>query len=167
MIERAEIVVMLAKEPKPGLVKTRLQSRFTYEEAAQLAAAAVRDSQRAIRASRIPRRILCWDSDPSDFTDGFEVLTQRTGTLNDRLVGAFNDIDRHGSTRVLLIGMDTPQIHSALLDADWEGCDAVLGLSEDGGFLGHRTADCGRRQGLRGHRDVDPTYRLGPASPLA
>ena len=146
MIERAEIVVMLAKEPKPGLVKTRLQSRFTSAEAAQLAAAAVRDSQRALRASRIPRRILCWDGDPSDFTDGFEVLTQRIGTLNDRLIGAFSDIDRHGSERVLLIGMDTPQIHSALLDADWEGCDAVLGLSEDGGFwaIGLRTSDAAR-----------------------
>ena len=134
MIERAEIVVILAKEPRPGVVKTRLQSRFTPDEAAQLAAAAVRDTERAVRGSRIPRRILCWDGDPSGFADGFEVLPQRTGSLNDRLAGAFVDIDRHGSARALLIGMDTPQISSALLDADWEDCDAVLGLSEDGGF---------------------------------
>ena len=72
MIERAEIVVILAKEPKPGRVKTRLQSRFTADEAAQLAAAALRDTQRAVRASRTPRRILCWDGDPSDFADGFD-----------------------------------------------------------------------------------------------
>jgi glycosyltransferase A (GT-A) superfamily protein (DUF2064 family)/SAM-dependent methyltransferase len=146
MIERAEIVVILAKEPKPGLVKTRLQSQFSPEEAAQLAGAAVRDTQRAVRASQIPRQILCWDGDPSDFADGFEVVPQRTGTLNDRLVGAFNDIDPLGSARVLLIGMDTPQISSALLEADWEDCDAVLGLSEDGGYwgIGLRTADAAR-----------------------
>ncbi len=146
MIERAEIVVILAKEPKPGLVKTRLQTRFTADEAAQLAAAAVRDTQRVVRASRVPRRILCWDGDPADFTDGFEVVPQRTGTLNDRLAGAFADIDRHRSARVLLIGMDTPQINSTLLDADWEDCDAVLGLSEDGGFwaIGLRTSDAAR-----------------------
>jgi len=143
MIERAEIVVILAKEPRPGVVKTRLQSRFTPDEAAQLAAAAVRDTQRAVRGSRIPRRILCWDGDPSGFADGFEVLPQRAGSLNDRLAGAFVDIDRHGSARALLIGMDTPQISSALLDADWEDCDAVLGLSEDGGFwaIGLRVPD--------------------------
>jgi glycosyltransferase A (GT-A) superfamily protein (DUF2064 family) len=146
MIERAEIVVILAKEPKAGLVKTRLQTQFSPEEAAQLAAAAVRDTQRAVRASRIPRRVLCWDGDPSDFMDGFEVVPQRTGTLNDRLAGAFADIDRHRSARVLLIGMDTPQISSALLEADWDDCDAVLGLSEDGGFwaIGLRTPDAGR-----------------------
>src|SRR4029450_12102663 len=102
MTERAEIVVISAKQPRPGLVKTRLQSRFTSDEAAQLAAAAVRDSQRALRASRIPRRILCWDGDPSDFTDGFEGLTQRIGPLNGRLIGAFGDIGRHGRERVLL-----------------------------------------------------------------
>jgi glycosyltransferase A (GT-A) superfamily protein (DUF2064 family)/SAM-dependent methyltransferase len=143
MIERAEIIVVLAKEPRPGRVKTRLQHRFSADEAAQLAAAAVRDTQRAVRASRVPRRILCWDGDPSQFTDGFEVLPQRTGTLNDRLAGAFNDLGRDVSARVLLIGMDTPQISSALLDADWNGCDAVLGLSEDGGFwaIGLRSPD--------------------------
>jgi glycosyltransferase A (GT-A) superfamily protein (DUF2064 family) len=50
MIERAEIVVILAKEPTPGMVKTRLQTRFSADEAAQLAAAAVRDTQRVVRA---------------------------------------------------------------------------------------------------------------------
>jgi glycosyltransferase A (GT-A) superfamily protein (DUF2064 family)/SAM-dependent methyltransferase len=146
MIERAEVVVILAKEPRPGLVKTRLQSRFSAEEAAELAAASVRDTQRAVHASRIPRRVLCWDGDPSAFADGFELVSQRAGTLNDRLAGAFIDIDRHDSARVLLVGMDTPQISGALLDADWEDCDAVLGLSEDGGFwaIGLRTADAVR-----------------------
>jgi glycosyltransferase A (GT-A) superfamily protein (DUF2064 family)/SAM-dependent methyltransferase len=143
MTERAEIVVIFAKQPRPGLVKTRLHSRFTADEAAQLAAAAVRDTQRAVRASRVPRRVLCWDGDPAAFAAGFEVLPQRSGTLNDRLAGAFDDLGRRGPARVLLIGMDTPQVSSGLLDADWEDCDAVLGLSEDGGFwaIGLRTSD--------------------------
>ncbi len=143
MIKRAEMIVVLAKEPQPGRVKTRLQSRFSADEAAQLAAAAIRDTQRAVRASRVPRRILCWDGNSSDFADGFEVLPQRSGTLNDRLAGAFEDLDRDGSARVLLIGMDTPQISAALLETDWDDCDAILGLSEDGGFwaIGLRTVD--------------------------
>lgn len=146
MTERADAVVILAKEPRPGRVKTRLQSRFSADEAAQLAAAAVRDTQRAVRDARIPRRILCWDGDPAEFADGFEVLPQRTGTLNDRLAGAFDDIGEEHAARVLLIGMDTPQISSALLEADWENHDALLGLSEDGGFwaIGLRTPDSAR-----------------------
>ena len=87
MIKRAQMIVVLAKEPQPGRVKTRLQSRFSAEETAQLAAAAIRDTQRAVRACRVPRRVLCWDGNSSDFADGFEVLPQRSGTLNDRLAG--------------------------------------------------------------------------------
>ena len=143
MIKRAQMIVVLAKEPQPGRVKTRLQSRFSAEETAQLAAAAIRDTQRAVRACRVPRRVLCWDGNSSDFADGFEVLPQRSGTLNDRLAGAFDDLGRDGSARVLLIGMDTPQISARLLDTDWNDCDAILGLSEDGGFwaIGLRTPD--------------------------
>jgi glycosyltransferase A (GT-A) superfamily protein (DUF2064 family)/SAM-dependent methyltransferase len=146
MIKRAEMIVVLAKEPQPGRVKTRLQSRFTTEESAQLAAAAIRDTQGAVRASRVTRRVLCWEGNSSDFADGFEVLPQRSGTLNDRLAGAFDDLGRDGSARVLLIGMDTPQISAALLDTDWDDCDAMLGLSEDGGFwaIGLRTPDPAR-----------------------
>jgi glycosyltransferase A (GT-A) superfamily protein (DUF2064 family)/SAM-dependent methyltransferase len=146
MIEWAEIIVVLAKEPRPGQVKTRLQRRFSADQAAQLAAAAVRDTQRAVRGSRIPRRVLCWEGDPSRFAGGFEVLPQHTGILNDRLAGAFDDLGGEVSTKVLLIGMDTPQISGTLLDTDWEGCDAVLGLSEDGGFwgIGLRTPELDR-----------------------
>ena len=54
MMKRAEMIVVLAKEPQPGRVKTRLQSRFSAEEAARLAAAAIRDTQRAVRASQSP-----------------------------------------------------------------------------------------------------------------
>lgn len=34
----------------------------------------------------------------------------------------------------MLVGMDTPQVSVDLLTRDWDGADAVLGLSEDGGY---------------------------------
>jgi len=141
--ERSEVVVLLAKEPRPGRVKTRLQRRFSAEDAARLAAASVRDTLRAICSSRISRRILCWDGDPSGYADGFEVVPQRGTSLNDRLAAAFTDADPSGAARVLLIGMDTPQATAALLEAGWDHCDALLGLSEDGGFwaIGLRSPD--------------------------
>ena len=35
---------------------------------------------------------------------------------------------------MLLVGMDTPQLTPELLDVDWAGSDALLGLTEDGGY---------------------------------
>ena len=63
------------------------------------------------------------------------MVAQPPGTLNDRLTAAFAAaFGRAESGPALLIGMDTPQVTPRLLDTDWQGADAVLGLSEDGGF---------------------------------
>jgi hypothetical protein len=70
-----------------------------------------------------------------DWQDGFEVVDQPPGSLNVRLTAAFAAaISEPTDESALLIGMDTPQVTAQLLDSDWEGADAVLGLSDDGGF---------------------------------
>lgn len=142
--DRAEVVVVIAKRPRPGLVKTRLQSRFSPGEAADLAAAALSDTLRAVRSSGARRRVLAWDGDPTGWDDGFEVVPQSDGGLGDRLAAAFGTLMRsEPGVPVLLVGMDTPQLPIELIDRSWNGADAVLGLSEDGGFwaIGLRSGD--------------------------
>ena len=63
------------------------------------------------------------------------MIAQPPGTFNVRLAAAFAAAGSEPMDQpALLIGMDTPQVTAQLLDSDWEGADAVLGLSEDGGF---------------------------------
>jgi glycosyltransferase A (GT-A) superfamily protein (DUF2064 family)/SAM-dependent methyltransferase len=142
--DRAHTVIVLAKEPLPGLVKTRLHSVFTPTETAALAAASLADTQSAVRDSAASRRILAWRGNSASWDAGFEVTLQPPGSLNDRLAAAFaldGGPDRPAGP-ALLIGMDTPQVTPALLDSRWDGADAVLGLSDDGGFwaIGFRGA---------------------------
>ncbi|NUR86730.1 MAG: hypothetical protein HOY71_21815, partial [Nonomuraea sp.] len=61
---RAQIVV-LAKRPRPGRVKTRLTPPYTPEEAAGLAAAALRDTLAAVTATPVTARPRAMD-DPTD-----------------------------------------------------------------------------------------------------
>lgn len=143
----AAVVVVLAKQPRAGRSKTRLQSLFTPAQAAELAAASLGDTLAVVRSCRAGRRVLAWEGDPAGYDAGFEVVGQPTGSLNDRLAAAFRDAGRPVADEdggVLLIGMDTPQVTAALLDVDWQGADALLGPSEDGGFW------------AIGLRDVDP-----------
>ena len=140
----ADTVLVLAKEPLPGRAKTRLQAAFTPAETATLAAAALSDTLAAVRASRIRRRVLVFDGDPAGWEDGLQVVQQRSGDLGQRLAAAFADVTTTGpSDRMLLIGMDTPQVTPELLESSWGSADAVLGLSEDGGFwaIGLRGVD--------------------------
>ncbi len=132
--QRADTVVVLAKEPRPGRVKTRLQARFSPDEAARLAAAALRDTLEVVRSADVGRRLLAFDGDPAGWADGFEVAPQPGGGLGDRLDAAFAAVWSGRGERALLVGMDTPQVRTADLEVDWDGADALLGLAEDGGF---------------------------------
>ncbi|MEU0830967.1 TIGR04282 family arsenosugar biosynthesis glycosyltransferase [Streptomyces sp. NPDC056231] len=129
-------LLVIAKEPLPGLVKTRLTPPFTPAGAAQLAEAALRDTLRTMLSLPARRRVLVLDGRPGPWLpEGVEVVAQSSGGLDERLAAAFA-----GCTGpALLIGMDTPQISAAQLapalspDA-WDDCDAWFGPADDGGF---------------------------------
>ncbi|GAA4322416.1 DUF2064 domain-containing protein [Streptomyces venetus] len=124
-------LLVIAKEPRPGRVKTRLTPPFTPGEAAALAEASLADTLDVVAATPATRRILVLDGEPGPWLPpGFEVLRQCAGGLDERLADAFARCDGPA----LLIGMDTPQVTPELLTLDLAGCDACFGPAEDGGF---------------------------------
>lgn len=124
-------LLVIAKEPRPGHVKTRLTPPFTPEEAAGLAEAALADTLLAVAAAPAARRVLVLDGASGPWLPpGFDVVPQCGGGLDERLAHAF----AHCDGPALLVGMDTPQVTPELLDVDFAGCDAYFGPAEDGGF---------------------------------
>ncbi|NUT29368.1 MAG: DUF2064 domain-containing protein [Streptomyces sp.] len=124
-------LLVIAKEPRPGRVKTRLTPPFTPQEAASLAEASLADTLEAVAATPATRRILVLDGEPGRWLPpGFDVVPQCAGGLDERLADAFARCDGPA----LLIGMDTPQVTPELLDVDFTDCDAWFGPAEDGGF---------------------------------
>lgn len=136
MSSPATTLLVIAKEPLPGRVKTRLTPPFTPTEAALLAEAALADTLRAVLALPARRRVLVLEGRPGPWLPpGIEVVPQSAGGLDERLAAAFERCT--GPT--LLVGMDTPQITPALLapalgPGGWTGCDAWFGPADDGGF---------------------------------
>jgi hypothetical protein len=124
-------LLVIAKEPRPGRVKTRLCPPFTPGQAAALAEASLVDTLRAVAEAPAARRVLVLDGRPGPWLPpGFEVVPQCGGGLDARLADAF----AHCTGPALLIGMDTPQVTPALLTVDFGDCDAYFGPAEDGGF---------------------------------
>lgn len=142
-------LLVIAKEPRPGRVKTRLTPPFTPEEAAVLAEAALTDTLRAVAATPARRRVLVLDGEAGPWLPpGFDVVPQCAGGLDERLAAAFAGCDGPA----LLIGMDTPQVTPELLTVDFDGhgYDACFGPAEDGGFwaLGLADPDPGLLRGV-------------------
>ncbi|NUO98428.1 MAG: glycosyltransferase [Nonomuraea sp.] len=151
-------IVVLAKRPRPGRVKTRLTPPYTPVEAAELAAAALRDTLDAVAATPAAAPVLALDDAlPAEADEGlgtgFEVVGQRGDGLDERIAWAFHDVYARRPAPVLLVGMDTPQLTPALLTSAADalaGHDAVFGPAADGGFwlLGLRRPDPARLLGV-------------------
>ncbi|SFC83967.1 hypothetical protein SAMN05421773_106228 [Streptomyces aidingensis] len=148
----APTLLVIAKEPVPGRVKTRLTPHFTPGQAARLAAAALADTLRAVRRMPARRRVLVLAGRAGEWLpDGFEVVPQCAGGLDERIAAAFAGCDGPA----LLVGMDTPQLTPALLapataPGSWPPRRAWFGPAEDGGFwaLGLAEPDPGLVRGV-------------------
>jgi len=148
-------VVVIAKEPVPGRVKTRLTPPFTPRQAAELAEASLADTLAAVADTTVARRVLALDGTPGSWLrGGFDVIGQRGAGLDERIAWALADARVTLPLPVVLIGMDTPQVTPGLLAAAAaplvdKTADATFGMAEDGGFW------------LLGLREVDPALILG------
>jgi len=136
-------VVVMAKEPRPGRVKTRLCPPYSPADAAAVAEAALADTLAAVARCGAGRKVLALDGRPGPWLPpGFEVIPQRGDDFNERLANAWNDAGGAG----IQIGMDTPQVTASELDAllaRLDRSDAVLGHAFDGGWwvIGWRAAN--------------------------
>lgn len=133
---RDPCVLVMAKEPVPGRVKTRLCPPCSPAQAAALAEASLADTLDAVARCGAGRRLLALDGRPGSWLPaGFEVFPQEGDGLGDRLAAAWARVAGPG----LQIGMDTPQVTAQLLDdcvrrLVTPGCTAALGLAHDGGW---------------------------------
>ncbi len=144
------------RHPKPGRVKTRLVPPLTFVEAADIAG---RGARRHPRRCRWPASATAsWS--PSTATGpvvpiALTVVAQRGADFTERLADAWTYAGRGPSARTVQIGMDTPQVRAADLDAafvavETPGVDTALGLAADGGWwvLAMRGADPGVFHGV-------------------
>ena len=128
-------IILIAKEPLPGKVKTRLHPPLTLDQAARLAAAAIDDTLIALAELPAQRRILLFDgANPPPRSGGYEVVAQSTGDLDARLAAIFDAVEGPA----VLVGMDTPQLTPAQLPPvfpEWiNDVEAWFGPANDGGY---------------------------------
>lgn len=139
----APTLLVVAKAPVPGQVKTRIAKTIGDDAAAELAAAALLDTLDAAAAVGWPL-VVAMTGDLTQATRYGEiidamrattVIEQRGDGLAERLANAHADADAgHGTVQV---GMDTPQITvQDFLEAGRlvEAGHRTIGLAEDGGW---------------------------------
>lgn len=141
--EDRPLVIVLAKAPVPGEVKTRLAPRLGPVAAARLQARLIRHTLATLEMSRVgPLELWCAPDPRQVFFEacrhelGLSLRQQPEGDIGARMSAAARD----GLSRAksVVVGTDIPSItlddlreaHAALS----AGHDAVLGPTEDGGY---------------------------------
>lgn len=144
----ADVLVVMAKYPAAGTVKTRLAERVGAAAAASLYRAFLADL--AQRFAHGPWQLV-WAVTPAgaDLTPFIgsapRQIEQQGSDLGERMWGCFSRLIGEGADRVVMIGADVPHIgDGAVRDAfaALEECDAVFVPTRDGGYslVGLRTA---------------------------
>ncbi|MBI4459183.1 MAG: TIGR04282 family arsenosugar biosynthesis glycosyltransferase [Acidobacteria bacterium] len=144
-----DCVILFARTPVPGRVKTRLCSRLTPEQACHLHWACVQDTAALLNDSLplIPKWLfLSEEPHPEISVPGFRNGVQQGTDLGERLADAFGRAFASGAGRVVIFGSDSPTLPSAIPRQSLEALaksDLVLGPSEDGGYylIGSRRFD--------------------------
>ena len=134
-----DVLVVMAKYPRAGQVKTRLAAHIGAESASALYGAFLLDiADRFDDATRT----FVWAVDPpgSDLTSivGTDHLciNQRGNGLAERMLRCFETLFRAGAERVVMIGADVPHLPADTVGAAFrilDGCDVTLVPSADGG----------------------------------
>lgn len=145
MIPRGAVIVF-AKAPRPGEVKTRMCPPLSPGEAAELYASMLADVLDATARAAVE---LCIDPLLAVHPPGlcaelarevptrFRVIAQRGPDLSARMCWAVREAGAAGITRVLLRGSDSPTLDGAVLAsalADLDEHDVVLRPDRDGGY---------------------------------
>jgi rSAM/selenodomain-associated transferase 1 len=136
-------LIVVAKQPAPGQAKTRLVPPLSFEQAAALYEAFLRDTLDLMRAVPDARRVIAYLPRAAhdyfaQLAPDFELLPQTGDDLGARLDQALTHYLSRGAERAVIMNSDGPtlpienlrQAFKRLIDPD----DVVLGPSDDGGY---------------------------------
>ncbi len=139
---RLPALVILARHPEAGKVKTRLAASIGDAAAATLYRAFLLDLGRKLAPH--PGWVLYWafapaDSPlPADVADDEKAFAQVGGDLGERMASAIERVLADGHPSAVLIGSDIPHVSIATLEEAFRrlaaGAALVLGPAEDGGY---------------------------------
>lgn len=159
----SRVLIVFAKEPVIGTVKTRLKGCFSDTDLTRLYKAFVKDTLAIAHKTRNTRKILaCYSIRtplprlyPSTIelisgmgkirkplylksvSAGFDLIEQKGRTLGDRIHNAFVYAHRSNSKRTVIIGTDSPTLPPRIIEKAFKVLsrkEIVIGPSVDGGY---------------------------------
>lgn len=136
-------LIVFAKEPVKGTVKTRLGDVLNESQCLGLYKAFLKDTLKTAGEVDCEKIIMAYQSvnRPSSYlrsiAKGCLFYRQQGKDLGERMINSVQFAKLKGQKKIVIIGSDSPALSPAVIDEAFlklEGTDIVLGPSLDGGF---------------------------------
>jgi rSAM/selenodomain-associated transferase 1 len=131
------VIILFAKAPVPGCVKTRLEARLGPEQAAELHSAFVQDMLEMLESLTEAADIELHTNIETDAWREAKVsrALQSGSDLGSRMFHALEEALRHGRPKAMIVGSDAPTLPASHLEALLSSrADVAVGPSQDGGY---------------------------------
>jgi hypothetical protein len=148
--ENGRTLVVMAKAPRPGMVKTRLTQCLPVEAVTDLYRCLLDDTMALARSlGSAEVAMMCPAADVEELTRlaqaGVSVVAQNGEGLAAGLTSVFAHFANGGRQRVVAFNSDSPHLPAAVLGSAFEALnshDVVVGPTHDGGYylVGAKTA---------------------------
>jgi rSAM/selenodomain-associated transferase 1 len=135
-------LVIMAKAPRAGMVKTRLSQSLPVEAVTELYRCLLDDTVALVRSlGTVEIAIMCPASDVEELTrlarGAVDVVAQKGDGLAAGLTSVFAHFAAHGQQRVVAFNSDSPHLPPSVLGSAFEELaahDVVVGPTHDGGY---------------------------------
>lgn len=136
-------LVIMAKAPRPGTVKTRLSQTLPPAAVTELYRCLLQDTIALAKSlTGVELAIMCPASDCDELANflggSVQVLAQKGEGLAAGLVSVFAHFTAAGKQRVIAFNSDSPHLASSVLHGAFQAlatCDLVIGPTHDGGYF--------------------------------
>jgi uncharacterized protein len=135
-------LVIMAKAPRPGMVKTRLIASLPSAAVTALYRCLLQDTLTLAKSlADVEVAVMCPESDQNELAqllgNTVQVVPQKGAGLAAGLTSVFRHFTAAGRQRVIAFNSDSPHIAGSVLDAAFEilaANDVVVGPTHDGGY---------------------------------
>jgi rSAM/selenodomain-associated transferase 1 len=140
---RPRALLIFAKEPRPGKVKTRMTPPWSPAEASELSFCFLRDTlQAALKVQDADRYLFFTPVDAHSFfqkivPEGFVLVPQQGKDFTERCAHSVQLAFDKGHSQIVQIGTDTPQIRTEHIEGAFDLLDEHdmgFGPTQDGGY---------------------------------
>jgi len=142
--KQGRTLVVMAKAPRPGMVKTRLAQTLSTEAVTVFYCCLLDDTlalARSLNLGDVEVAIMCPESDVDELAQlagsDVSVVAQKGEGLAAGLTSVFAHFSENGQRRTIAFNSDSPHLPASVLERAFEAlatCDVVVGPTYDGGY---------------------------------